>query len=165
MQPGLFIGSIGAARNPEALRRAGITHVLSLLGHDSMHWVTWGGEKGRHMHSHEHLCMDINDDKSADVLAVLPRCVTFIQEGLQAGRGVLVHCFQGKSRSAAVIMGFLMHSEGLSFEGALARIRAARPRAQPNLSFCLQLRRWERRREEGKTKPAAASGHGDGSGV
>lgn len=40
---------------------------------------------------------------------------------------VLVHCAQGVSRSATVLIGYLMHTEQLSYDAALAALQAVRP--------------------------------------
>ena len=57
-----------------------------------------------------------------------------------AGGVVLVHCAQGVSRSATLVAGYLMWAEKLPCEAALATVRAARPVADPNEGFLLQLR-------------------------
>ena len=53
-------------------------------------------------------------------------------------------CGAGISRSATVVVGFLMHKLGLGFEDALAMVRAVRPRVQPNKGFREQLLEFER---------------------
>jgi Dual specificity phosphatase, catalytic domain len=52
----------------------------------------------------------------------------------------LVHCVMGQSRSAAVIAAWLVTREGSSLEGALDKIRSARPAIHPNMSFIAGLR-------------------------
>jgi len=69
---------------------------------------------------------------------------TFIDEGRAAG-AVLVHCYAGVSRSAALVAAHLMTRLGLSLTEAMARVRAARPEADPNPGFVAQLRRLEGR--------------------
>ena len=56
----------------------------------------------------------------------------FIAAGRQAGGGVLVHCYAGQSRSAALVIAHLMSSQRLSLMDAWAATRAARPCIQPN---------------------------------
>jgi Dual specificity phosphatase, catalytic domain len=56
----------------------------------------------------------------------------------------LVHCAQGVSRSAALIAAYLLYSrEARTLEEAMARIRAVRPEAEPNLGFVAGLRALE----------------------
>ena len=52
------------------------------------------------------------------------------------GAGVLVHCYAGQSRSAALVIAFLMASQGMGLMQAWAATRAARPCAQPNAGGC-----------------------------
>jgi hypothetical protein len=57
---------------------------------------------------------------------------------------VLVHCAGGVSRSATVVLGYLMSRRGLTFDQSLTELRRARPWVNPNAGFVLQLREWER---------------------
>lgn len=52
----------------------------------------------------------------------------------------LVHCAQGKSRSAAVCAAWLISRKGLSLQDAMAKIRIVRPEIRPNLGFLAALR-------------------------
>ncbi|MEB3236524.1 MAG: dual specificity protein phosphatase [Candidatus Sericytochromatia bacterium] len=45
---------------------------------------------------------------------------------------VYVHCVHGVSRSATVVLGWLMQAEGLGVGDALAHLKAARPKASPH---------------------------------
>lgn len=66
----------------------------------------------------------------------------FIQQQYQAGNGpVLVHCAAGKSRSAAVVVAFLVKHRGFSLIDALVLVREKRPRAYPQLKVKKYLTR------------------------
>jgi hypothetical protein len=85
------------------------------------------------------------------------------EEGGDGGRGattttptsfsssaaVLVHCSEGKSRSAAVVAAFLIARAGLSAAEALAVVRAARPCVAPHPSFVAALEGYDERRRRG----------------
>lgn len=66
-------------------------------------------------------------DEGGTMLAHLPVAVALIDAALASGRGVLVHCFAGVSRSASVVAAFLMYKEGLTPRQAIARIRRVKP--------------------------------------
>ena len=55
----------------------------------------------------------------------------------------MVHCYQGKSRSVAIIMAYLIIKHGFSVESSLERIRLVRPLAEPNTGFLSALRALE----------------------
>lgn len=70
---------------------------------------------------------------------------------------VLVHCVMGVSRSATLVLAFLMISEGLTLQEAVAAVRPHRD-VCPNPGFLQQLRtldmsleRERRRRQQGQT--------------
>lgn len=46
--------------------------------------------------------VDVEDAEEADLLALLPAAVGYVQQALAAGGTVLVHCAAGVSRSPAV---------------------------------------------------------------
>lgn len=88
--------------------------------------------------------MDVEDSEGADLLRRLPAATTFISNALQRDGGrVLVHCAQGVSRSAAVVVAYLLSAvPELDVSGALGRVRAAAPSASPNPGFLRQLELW-----------------------
>jgi protein-tyrosine phosphatase/GNAT superfamily N-acetyltransferase len=130
---GIFIGSIGAAHNVCGLKKAGITHVLSMS--------TSSGAKFPDDFVYKTVVID--DKPGRRIVAHFRECFAFIDAGKVDG-GVLVHCFQGKSRSAAVILGYQMHTTKLPFIELLDRMRVMRPSAQPNPGFAAQLLAFQR---------------------
>lgn len=64
--------------------------------------------------------------------------ICFLKDGV-----VLVHCNAGVSRAAAVVIGFLMNSERLSFARAFSLVKNARPVACPNPGFMEQLHKYQ----------------------
>lgn len=103
----------------------------------------------------EHLIIDIDDLESSDLLSSLPRCMDFIYDNCQRGR-VLVHwcvptlfaiqsymdenvnstfiyitqqnCSQaGSSRSAAMIMAYLIATQRMNVTEALAKVKEVQP--------------------------------------
>jgi atypical dual specificity phosphatase len=134
----LWIGSVGAAQSRAALERAGITHVV-VAARGLAPAFTGDGI--------EYLVLELEDKPGEDLLGRLDLAVAFIERALAQSEGnrVLVHCFQGKSRSAAVCAAYLMAKSGCSLEEALDEVRRTRPQAQPNLGFAAQLRQYRKR--------------------
>eukprot|EP00741_Cyanophora_paradoxa_P007223 tig00001094_g6988.t1 len=134
--PGLHIGSFYAAQDRESLRRAGVTHVLSVCTEGRA--LSYG--KGMH-----HKVIPILDLPSEELYSKFPDMCHFIEGGRAAG-GVLVHCQAGISRSATAVLAYLMRHFDEGFDAALSRLRRARPIVNPNFGFVRQLRRWEQER-------------------
>jgi len=83
------------------------------------------------------------DEQDVEEQALLGAC-RFVHEARRAGDGVLVHCAQGKSRSATVVTAYLAALYALPVAEALARVQAGRRMAEPNRSFMRQLLALER---------------------
>lgn len=57
-----------------------------------------------------------------------------------AGVNCLVHCAMGKSRSSAVLISYIMHVTGMTYEEGLALVQKSRSFAEPNPAFADRLR-------------------------
>ncbi|GMH08116.1 hypothetical protein Nepgr_009956 [Nepenthes gracilis] len=88
------------------------------------------------------MAVPIRDMESENLLDYLDVCLDFIEESRKEG-SVLVHCFAGVSRSAAIITAYLMRSERLSQEDALESLRESCESVSPNDGFLEQLKMFE----------------------
>lgn len=104
---------------------------------------------------YSHLHIDITDEPTSNLIEHLEAATAFIEEALcvaessegegsgqSSGKhkgGVLVHCAQGKSRSVAVIIAFLMYKYNLTYKQALHAVKRKVPDAEPNPGFVEQL--------------------------
>lgn len=127
----LFMGSIGAAYNEKELRAAGVTHVLCLCESARL----------KYPEQLEYKRVPLSDNGSAESIVRLQQaladCLRFIHQALVSSptHRCLVHCAQGKSRSAAVVIAYLMVRDGMSYQEALDLVRVSRPVAEPNAAF------------------------------
>ncbi|EUC31399.1 hypothetical protein COCVIDRAFT_31079 [Bipolaris victoriae FI3] len=126
----LYIGGIFTLRRREALEQANITHVLSVLRMplDDALFAPF-----------KHMVVEVDDVDDENLLQHFPATNRFIREGLDAGGGVLVHCAMGKSRSATVVIAYLMQQHNISPSEALSHVRQARSICEPNPGFMDQL--------------------------
>eukprot|EP00455_Lapot_gusevi_P038253 TRINITY_DN4285_c0_g1_i2.p2 TRINITY_DN4285_c0_g1~~TRINITY_DN4285_c0_g1_i2.p2 ORF type:complete len:195 (-),score=0.28 TRINITY_DN4285_c0_g1_i2:270-854(-) len=70
--------------------------------------------------------------------------IKFIENGLASGYSVLVHCQQGVSRSATIVIAYLMKTKNWSLIEAYSHLRRIRSQVKPNEGFLRQLARWEK---------------------
>lgn len=61
--------------------------------------------------------------------------IAFLKEALHSGGGVLVHCYAGVSRSATIIIAYLMQEQKMTFLDAMNYVRIRRPIVCPNFGF------------------------------
>ncbi len=66
------------------------------------------------------------------------RFVDILQEN--EGKIGLVHCAQGRSRSASLVIGWLIKVHSLSYDDALDYVKKRRAVVQPNVGFIRQLK-------------------------
>jgi dual specificity phosphatase 12 len=127
----LYIGGLYALYQTDLIKAAGITHVLSVIDYGPLLQ-----DKFAHL-KHYHIRAD--DEPNENLLQHFSATNRYIDEGLKDG-GVFVHCAMGKSRSATLIVAFLMWKYKITWEQALEQLCEGRPVCDPNLGFKEQLR-------------------------
>lgn len=66
--------------------------------------------------------IQIADMNREDILQFFPSCIEFIENALKDPKNsVLVHCFYGVSRSATIVIAYLMKKYSLSYQKAFER--------------------------------------------
>ena len=91
-----------------------------------------------------HLHIHIKDAPDANLAAHLADTTEFIRAQLaDETRHVVVHCRAGISRSATVVMAYLMATHGMSQAEAAQAVAAVRSFVAPNPGFVRQLAQWE----------------------
>ncbi|KAL7991578.1 hypothetical protein Chor_015834 [Crotalus horridus] len=128
----LLLGSQDAAHDLETMKKYKVTHVLN---------VAYGVENA-FPNDFTYKTIPILDLPETDITSCFPECFEFIEQIKLKGGVVLVHCNAGVSRAAAIIIGFLMYSEGLNFAMAFSVVKNARPAICPNSGFMEQLQKY-----------------------
>ncbi|KAJ4968920.1 hypothetical protein NE237_015621 [Protea cynaroides] len=143
IEEGLFLGSVGAASNKNALKSLNITHILTVANLSALDWST-------HPNDFIYKTINVADREDTDIAQYFDECLDFIDEAKGLGGGVLVHCFVGRSRSVTVVVAYLMKKYHMSLSQAMEHVRSKRPQAAPNSGFMLQLQNFEKSLQEDK---------------
>jgi hypothetical protein len=133
----LLVGDKALARDKAALQRLRIKYVVNCTPS-----LTEGGVANYFQTdtAFEYFRVPIRDVATENILPSVPAAVEFLQRArVRADGRALVHCNEGKSRSAAIATAFLIRAYGRSADRALAAVRAARTQAQPKDAFLRQL--------------------------
>ena len=159
----LAIGSIGSAYSKKYLTDAGITHVLCLCD-ERVSRFAFPDE-----FVYERVAFEDKPEAAESFRCEhLDRCLTFIHMAMESSPAnkVLVHCYQGKSRSCAVCVAFLMFrdrygeedkrdrdGDAMTLAQAFENVRRVRPQAEMNTGLWAVLKGMERekdRRDRGR---------------
>nr|BAK02707.1 predicted protein [Hordeum vulgare subsp. vulgare] len=131
---GLYLGSVGAALNNEALKSLNITHILVVARSLNPAFPAEFTYKK----------IEVLDSPDTDLGKHFSECFTFIDEGICTGGNVLVHCFAGRSRSVTVVLAYLMKKHQMNLQSAMSLVRSKRPQIAPNAGFMSQLVNFEK---------------------
>jgi dual specificity phosphatase 12 len=93
-------------------------------------------------HGINYLQIPWEDDSMQDILNDLDEGIKFINNNID--NGVLVCCQAGKSRSAAMIIAYMMKTYGLTYGRAFDLLYYFRPIIMPNPNFRSQLKTLEK---------------------
>ncbi|XP_066998018.2 dual specificity protein phosphatase 19-like [Anabrus simplex] len=127
----LCMGSQDVVQDQALLLQHKITHVLS-IGVPAVGLVA----------EFETLFIEALDLPETDLIPVLEKSIAFIDHARDVQGRVFVHCNAGVSRSASVIIGYLI-KEGMSFIHAYQYLKERRKVVNPNEGFISQLKKYE----------------------
>lgn len=82
----------------------------------------------------------VTDVPETNIVEKFDECFAFINTARQSGGCVLVHCMAGVSRSASVVIGYLMKFNNMNFTTAFEHVKQQRPCICPNEGFVRQLK-------------------------
>lgn len=83
---------------------------------------------------------DVDDEK---ITPYFELANNFIDDQLIKGIRVLVHCHAGISRSASIVIGYLINRRGMTFSNAYAYVKTKRKIIDPNFGFVCQLHAYD----------------------
>lgn len=129
----LYLGNLKGASDINALRSAGITHVLTVAS----------GIEPFFPKEFKYKVIQVTDTSQSSLIRHFPAAISFMREGIAKG-GVLVHCYAGVSRSASCVIAYLMQEKDMKFQEAFAFASKKRPVIFPNMGFQRQLCEFEK---------------------
>lgn len=125
----LYLGSYIHATNEDLLDELNIRYVLTALRVCGNYY----GERRFHKK------VQLEDTETQSLSTVLSECMDFIGSSLREGN-VLVHCAAGISRSASLVIAYLIMTRKITYEEALKYVQTRRSIVQPNENFEKQLK-------------------------
>lgn len=138
--PGLFLGPYSAAMKSKLsmLEKQGITHIVCVRQDIEANFI-----KPNFPHKFRYLVLDIADNPVENIIRYFPMTKEFIDGCLETGGKVLVHGNAGISRSAALVIAYLMETFGVKYRDAFSHVQEKRFCINPNVGFVHQLQEYE----------------------
>eukprot|EP01039_Chlorochromonas_danica_P002911 gene2911-3178_t len=128
----VYLGCRDCACNREGLRELGISAVL-VCGTGLPLFFQEEGTIRYHL-------LPIEDSLEQNLFLYLPSAMAFIDQVVDEGGRVLVHCYAGISRSAAVVIAWLMQRFQWNYDKAFLHVLSCRRKICPNNHFAKTLR-------------------------
>ena len=129
---------------------AEFTNILDILALGIRAVVNCTPASSKHPDRLTYCQVPVRDIETANIARYFPTTCYFLRHQLlELKQSVLVHCMAGVSRSATIVLAYLMQCHGLSLATAFRHVRQRRPIIQPNAGFCSQLRGWEAQQQRG----------------
>jgi protein-tyrosine phosphatase len=131
--PYLYLGTEWNASNYDSLQTDRVTHILNISSEvDNFFPDTF-----------KYLNIRVLDVEETDLLKEFDRTNRFIQEAKEEGTSCLVHCKMGVSRSATVVLAYLMKEFNWTYEQTFQFTKQKRNCINPNDGFKQQLATYE----------------------
>ncbi|XP_054718853.1 uncharacterized protein LOC129228211 [Uloborus diversus] len=125
----LYLGSEWNASNLEELVINGIGHILNVTREIDNFFPG--------MFDYQNI--RVYDDESTEILHYWDRTYRYIRRAKDEGSKVLVHCKMGISRSASVVIAYVMKAYDWNLQRALEFVKTKRGCIKPNSGFLKQL--------------------------
>ncbi|CAF2713148.1 unnamed protein product [Rotaria sp. Silwood2] len=83
--------------------------------------------------------IEIDDSLEQNLSNYIKEALDFIFESQKNNSNILVHCVSGISRSASLVIAYIMDKHKINYDQALSYVKTQRPTIRPNTNFVEQL--------------------------
>lgn len=129
----LYLGSEWNASNLEELKDKGVGHILNVTREiDNFYPGLF-----------DYFNIRVYDDETTEMLKHWDKTYKYIAQAKEQGSKVLVHCKMGISRSASVVIAYVMKAYGWDLRQALDFVKTRRSCIKPNSGFLKQLETYQ----------------------
>ena len=132
--PNLWLGPLASGSDLPLLQSCGITHIL----------LAAGEIQPPHPSHFTYMSLPLEDTTAQPLAPYLSPACDYIERALAEGGKVLVHCRAGVSRSASLVLAYVMKVGHFRLKETIRMMQAKGATIGPNPSFLNELLIWER---------------------
>ena len=130
IEPNLFMSGYHSASDISILKEFNISHIINLTSQhcanlNTFH-VTYSNFK-------------LSDNSNFSLIPYFDTITNLIQEKINEGQKVLIHCKMGVSRAPSLIIAYLIKKKGMKYKEAFEFLYSINPKIAPNLGYLMQL--------------------------
>ena len=133
--PGLFLGPYSYSKEFNQLKANGITHIVSIRDASEKRII-----RPRFPEHFVYFEIEVSDSPNERLIPHFPAAKQFIDEALNGGGRVFVHCNGGISRSPAFVVAYVMETAKMDYQCAYTFVQNRRFCMNPNEGFKVQLK-------------------------
>lgn len=130
---GLFLGGVEQALSAPRLRALRITHIVNASREDG----------DLHLEQFQYLHINARDNTHERLTPYFAEVAQWVDNARRAGGNALIHCREGVSRSATLVLATRMIHERVPLFQAFRQLKACRQQIEPNPQFLSELRQLE----------------------
>ena len=123
----IYLGNLLAAKDIETLKSKGIKKILSIMDEETPKY-----ESSDFIHKK----VNVEDYNGQNIIQYFGECLNF----MKGEEKILVHCMAGASRSATIVIAYLMWTKKMNDTDAIKFIQKKRSAVNPNKGFRDQLK-------------------------
>lgn len=132
--PNLYLGNLSSSYHRNDLKKIGVTHILTAVT----------GIVPAYPTDFEYKTVDLCDTITTNIQKYFNLCNQFIDYAITNQGVVFIHCICGVSRSATIVIAYLMYKYQYSREVAIKYVQNCRQCVNPNHYFLHQLALYEK---------------------
>ena len=137
VHPYLFLGGHRSVCDPNELKAQGVTHVLNMARELKLDAEELAKKNIKLMH------ISARDGKTYNMRNDFEKAFQFIDDALRTKGKIIINCARGISRSATIVIAYLMYRYNLRLSDAYMLLLRLRPQIRPNSNFRRQLELFE----------------------
>ena len=124
----IYLGSQKSAVDKNKLFEFNIKYVL----------IVGKGMKGK-FDKINYKIIEIDDSLEENLANYFQETLNFIDESQKNNSNILIHCVSGISRSASIVIAYMMTKHKINYEQAFTYVKSRRSNIRPNSNFINQL--------------------------
>jgi protein tyrosine phosphatase len=121
----IYLGNAEDAREYDLLKTKKITHILTAAIEQETPFIN----------SFTYLKFPLYDSPYTDISKFIIPAIEFILDSQQKGGNILIHCAAGISRSASIVIAYLIIKKKMTYTQAYIFVKQKRPIINPNEGF------------------------------